>query len=66
MKYRVYSPNCIFINDKSFDSLEEAYDYYDACIVILMNQNDTHMIQMQLEDENGEIIDKGTILDNNK
>ena len=62
MKYKVFSPNNRVIAMKTFDGLDSAYAYYDKCVMNLMTQTDTSGVQMQLEDENGTIIDHGTVV----
>ena len=62
-KYKVYSPNCMFIAAKHFDDLDKAYEYYDEKVCELLTQNGTNRIEMQLEDENGNVIDHGVVID---
>ena len=61
-KYKVYSPNCLAIAVKYFDNLDNAYEYYNEKVLELLTKDNTNKIQMQLEDNLGNVIDHGTIV----
>ena len=61
-KYKVYSPNCMVIAVKYFDNLDDAYEHYDSKVCELLTYSNTTGIEMQLEDENGQVIDHGTVV----
>ena len=64
MPYKVYSPNSKSVKCRLFENEQDAFHYYSEQLAYLMYLPHAHNRKIQFDDPNGELLRRGTIVNN--